>query len=157
MPKKTSRSVTGFLIGLAIVAVGLLLSWLMETKLAHPLLQKISMFLLIAPYALLTWALSLVRLSVPASLDYLNIAFVVIYWILIGGLFEWLFKKQRIVATVLALVLLAGHGWAAIQFEQKTKAMAEAILQSFSQSAVKWGPSVETMIKEEAPQKPAVS
>lgn len=155
MPKKSGSSITGFLAGLAIAGVGLLSSWLMETKLSHPLFQKISMFLLIAPYAFLTWALSLFSTAVPASLEFLNVAFVVVYWILIGGFFEWLFKKQRLVAFLLAIVLLIAHGWAAIEFERKTKAMAEFMIQSFAKSATKWGPPVETMIREES--KKAVS
>lgn len=150
MAKKSAISAIGFLTGFAIVVIGLLSSWLMETKLSHPLLQKVSMFLLVAPYALFTWKLSLFSVSLPPSLEFLNVVFVVVYWVLVGGFLEWLFKKQRFIASVLVIVLLVAHGWAAIEFEQKTRAMAESILQSFSKSAVKWGPTVEAIMKEES-------
>lgn len=150
MPKKSSVPVAGFLTGLAIVAVGLLSSWLMETKWSHPLLQKIAMFLLIAPYVLFTWTLSLFSIIIPASLEFLNVGFVVVYWVLVGGFLGWLFGKQRALASLLLIVLLISHGWIAIEFERGTEAMARSVLESFSRSATKWGPTVKTMIKEES-------
>ena len=144
----------GVAVGIAVVGIALFVSWLSDVGVAKGWVQKTSLFLLVAPYALLNVILSWFSLSLPSSLAFVTWIFIVAYWVLVGGILGGLWGSSKTIArafsVLLFVALLLGHGWSAVEFERKTAALGQAIIGNFARGVTKWQPVIDTIIREES-------